>query len=172
MIRKLESSDLTFNQLKDLLGPKQSKQTRFLTYDQLAPFKSFEQLFKGYKACVVLLIPEINNNPKSGHFIALLDHGTHVEHFDSYGLDVDEEMKITKEHHLTQLFNKEKRPLVQNSKKLQRFANDINTCGRWVVARILLSSMELEAFLKLIESLGRANDEMITAMTLLLPFKY
>lgn len=172
MIKKLESSDLTFKQLKDLLGPTQSKQTRFLTYDQLAPFKSFEQLFKGYKAAIVLLIPETGNNPKAGHFICLLDHGTHVEHFDSYGLDVDEEIKITQEHHITQLFNKEKRPMVTNTKKLQRFANDINTCGRWVVARILLSNLELDGFLKLIESLGRANDEMITAMTLLLPFKH
>lgn len=171
MIRKLESSDLTFQQLKDLMGPNQSKQTKFLTYDQLAPFKSFQQLFKGVKAIIVLLQPEQKNAPKSGHFITLLDHGTHVEHFDSYGLSIDEEMKITDEHHMTNLFNSEKRPMVQNTKKLQRFKNDINTCGRWCVARILLKQMELEEFIKLIESLGPANDEMVTAMTLLLPFK-
>jgi hypothetical protein len=171
MIRKLESSDLTFQQLKDLLGPKQAKLTRFLTYDQLVPFKSFEQLFSKFEAVVVLLIPESKNNPKAGHFICLLDHGNHIEHFDSYGLDVDEEMKITEEHHITKLFNHEKRPMVQNTKQLQRFKNDINTCGRWVVSRILLRKMELAAFLKLIESLGPANDEMVTAMTLLLPFK-
>lgn len=171
MIKRLESADLTFQQLKDLMGPKQAKQCRFLTYDQLAPFKSFEQLFKGYKAAVILLIPETGNNPKAGHFICLLDHHTHVEHFDSYGLDVDEELKITQEHHISQLFNKEKRPMVTNTKQLQRFKNDINTCGRWVVSRILLSQMELREFLKLIESLGPANDEEVTAMTLLLPFK-
>src|SRR6478736_9322907 len=128
MIKKLESTDLTFNQLKELLGPKQAKQTRFMVYDQLAHFNNFDQLFKGFSAIVILLEQESQNNPKSGHFICLLEHGTHIEHFDSYGLTVDEEMKITKERHMTQLFNKDKRPMEENTKQLQRFKNDINTC--------------------------------------------
>lgn len=172
MIKRLESADLTFEQLKQLLGPKQSKQTLFLVYDQLKPYKNFSQLFKSHSAAVILLQPEYNNAPKSGHFICLLDHRTHVEHFDSYGLDVDEEIKITDEHHIANLFNQDKRSMVSNTKQLQRFKNDINTCGRWVVARILLKQMELSEFLKMIESLGPANDEMVTAMTMLLPFKY
>lgn len=173
MLKHLEGDALTFNELKNMMGHKNSELCLFLSYDELSKIKSFKQLFSnGHDAAIILLQSEYENAPAVGHFILLLNQPEHIEHFDSYGLTVDEENKITGERHLTQLFNDSKKSMIQNTKQLQRFKNDIQTCGRWVVARYLLKTLNLTHFLQIITKLGgHLNDESVTLMTMLLPLK-
>lgn len=170
IIDQIKTNALSFPQLKDLVGPNQAKRVKWLLYDELVKFSNLYQLMD-LGAVVVLLQIEAPRAPKVGHFIVLLDHGTHYEHFDSYGLTMDQETSITQEHHLTNLFKTTRKPIKDNLKKLQTLRQDINTCGRWVVARLLLRQLELEPFLKLLEYFRVNYDDLVSIMTMLLQFK-
>lgn len=170
IIQSVKSNALTFPQLKSLVGPRQASQCRWLMYDQLQEFNSIEQLME-LGAVVILLQIESSSRNSVGHFILLLDHKTHYEHFDSYGLNMDEELRITQEKHLTRIFKMGRKPLIDNTKKLQTFREDVNTCGRWVVARLLLRHLELDEFLKLIQHFKVLYDDLVSIMTMLLQFK-
>ena len=54
-------------------------------------------------------------------------------------------------------------PIVYNEKRLQKSAPHINTCGRWVLARLWLSDMVLEDFQKIFNH--RNSDELVTRFT-------
>lgn len=172
LIDQLKSSTNTFEDLQKLLGPKNSKNIRFLLYDELSKFKSLDDLLD-LGAVIVLLEIETKKAPKVGHFILLLNQGDYIEHFDSYGLDMDEELAFTHERHLTNLFRPEKyRRIINNSKRLQMFREDVNTCGRWCVARYLLRRLRLDRFIELFTHLQpQTPDEMVTVMTMLLTDK-
>lgn len=170
IIQKIKDNALTFEQLQDLVGPQQAKKCRWIVYDDLNKFKRVDQLMD-LGVVVILLQIETPKASRVGHFIVLLDHGSHYEHFDSYGLTMDEELKITQEHHLTALFKTSTKPIVDNHKRLQTLREDVNTCGRWVVARLLLRTLELDKFLKLIEYFHVNYDDLVSIMTMLLQFK-
>lgn len=170
ILQSIQSNALTFQQLKNLAGTENSRKCKWLLYDQLQQFKNIEDLMN-LGAVIILLTIERPRAPKVGHFILLLDQGNHYEHFDSYGLNMDEELSITQEHHLTNIFKMSRKPIKDNTVKLQMFREDVNTCGRWVVARLLLRDWILEDFLSLIKYFVRTPDDVVAAMTLLLQFK-
>lgn len=170
ILQKIKQNALSFTQLHQLVGSKNTSQCRWIVYDDLKQYSSIDELMK-LGAVVILLMIEKPNAPKVGHFILLLDHKTHYEHFDSYGLTMDEEIGLTQEHHLTNLFKSSRRKIVDNRVRLQTFREDINTCGRWVVARYLLKQLELDEFLRLIKYFIRPSDDLVAAMTLLLQYK-
>lgn len=168
-IDQLKDSTNTFQDLKKMLGPKNTEHIRFLLYDDLAAFKSLDELME-LGAVIVLLEIESKRAPKVGHFILLLNQGNRIEHFDSYGLTMDEELAFTHERHLTNLFKGEKfKKIINNTKRLQMFREDINTCGRWCVARYLLRRFPLDMFIDIFNHLRpQTADEMVTVMTMLL----
>lgn len=174
-LKQEESQTLSFENLQFMVGPKRSEQCKWLDYPELQKFTSIEDLMN--KGAVVILLHIENKDyhtrgaVKPGHFILLLDHKDTYEHFDSYGLSLDEEANITGERYLTTLFQRTNKKYIDNGIKMQRFRDDINTCGRWVVARLLLRHLSLQDFMKEIKQLGRPDDETVTAMTLLLQFK-
>lgn len=170
IISELKGNALNFDQLRYLVGPIESQKVRWITYDELAKYKNLDQLME-LGVCVILLQIEAPQKPKVGHFIVLLDHGKHFEHFDSYGLTMDQELSITQEHHLTNIFKRSRKPIIDNTKRLQTLREDVNTCGRWVVARLLLRHYELDVFLKLIEHFHVLYDDLVAIMTMLLQFK-
>jgi hypothetical protein len=168
--KQLEKQDFTFEQLKKMMGPTFAQQTLFLTWDELARHNSVDHLMIK-PAVVILLQIESINAPKTGHFILLLDFHDHIEHFDSYGLTIEEELAITHEKHLTRIFQNYRQPVINNTKKLQTLRQDINTCGRWVVTRRMLSTMKLDKFLSFIASFHLNPDDLVTAMTYLLQLR-
>ncbi len=170
IIDQVKNNALSFPQLKDLVGPNQASKVKWLLYDELVKFETLAELME-LGAAVILLQIESRNAPKVGHFIVLLDHGTHYEHFDSYGFTMDQELAITHERHLTRLFKNTRKPIKDNLRRLQTLRQDVNTCGRWVVARILLRQLELDQFLKLIAYFKVNYDDLVSIMTMLLQFK-
>lgn len=170
IIQQIKDNSLSFDQLKALTGPNQASKCKWILYDQLKQFKDINDLMS-LGAVVILLQIETPKASKVGHFIVLLDHGSHYEHFDSYGLSMDQELKITQEHHLTNIFKSVRKPIVDNTKRLQTLREDVNTCGRWVVARLLLRHLELDKFLKLISYFKVNSDDLVSIMTMLLQFK-
>lgn len=143
-----------------------------ITYHQLARMNSLDEVL-GLERAVVILY---ETRRGFGHWVCLHAIGDTVEFFDSYGLHVDEELKFvpkTVRHylgestpHLTALIHASKLKLVENTYQLQEFMEHINTCGRWVSARIRLKKMKLPHFIEFfVNTPNKTPDEVITIYT-------
>lgn len=170
LIKKLKAEDLSFEQLKAMMGVKFNQDTLFMNWDELAKFQRVEDLMKK-PALIILLHIETRDAPKAGHFILILDFKDHLEHFDSYGLTQEEELSITHEKHLTRIFSDYTKPIINNTKRLQTFRHDVNTCGRWIVARRMLAQFTLDNFLSIVKYFSVNSDDLVVALTLLLELK-
>lgn len=103
VVAQLKDNALSMNQLKALVGSVNADNAKWLVWNDLAKFQNYHDLMdKG--AVVILLQIERPDAPKVGHFILLLDFGDHLEHFDSYGLTMEQELDITAEPHFTRIF--------------------------------------------------------------------
>lgn len=122
--------------------------TNVIQYDALSKVKSIRQVMK-QGTVVILLDIQAPNAPNVGHWICVLDHGDHMEHFDSYGLSMDQELAITHEKPFLSDLLKQESKVVQSTHRLQVKREGINTCGRWCVLRTRLKKLDLDNFIKL-----------------------
>ena len=123
---------------------------------------------------VIILVESQENR---GHWTACLRYndGT-IEQFDSYGGKIDSEMKYISIVKKTQLGeeNNELGDILKGYKvvvskyKFQKLNDNIDTCGKWTLLRILmfvLGGMEIDQFTtwfkNLAKSQGCSNDELV-----------
>lgn len=123
-------------------------QDHILRYDELDKFSDLEQLLPYHKAYKIILIEYENN---SGHWICVLRYRNIIEFFNSFGVKHSEDDFVgSKEYNaylgqyalfLDELAQKEanegKFELIYNKVKFQKKSRTINTCGRWILLRIL-----------------------------------
>jgi len=147
---------------------KLGKQTRVITYPDIKKYKTIDDLLGPQNRVVIL----VETNVNSGHWMCLLKYNNIVEHFDSYGLSVDDEMSyvsLPMRKHLGEM-----KPLlsallddcpykvIHNIRDLQSWKAGVNTCGRHVVNRLLNQDKTLPEYLKYIDSFKTKNiDELI-----------
>lgn len=169
VIQFIISKPLAFDDINQMLGPHKNK-TWVIRYEELKQFKSLEEMFSTKTAAIIFLDIHGETSSSIGHWITVLKHKDHYEHFDSYGISVDEENHITKEPipYLSNLFSESKIPIVDSGRKLQAQKEDVNTCGRYCVARVHLQKYELKTFYKFLDIIGTDPDRSITLMTMLL----
>lgn len=167
-IQNLEAVALSQSDLQRMLGPA-AEWTNIMIYDELEHVKDARDLFpQKIKAVIILLQIEKPGASPVGHWIAMLDHGSQYEHFDSYGLDLDEELGITHEKPwLSDLFKKTGRKLVEASLRLQEVREHVNTCGRYAVVRCRIMG-QLPEFYHFLRSGHSTPDRAITMLTALL----
>ncbi|MGO8685553.1 MAG: NADP-dependent malic enzyme [Thermoleophilia bacterium] len=132
--------------------------------------QNINQVFQGHKACIILV--ELQHN--FGHWICVIDHGTYLEHFDSYGIPVDGELKWVPMHfreenhelrpHLTYLLETGDKPIKHNSYHLQRKSEKYATCGRFVCCRINNKNLSIDQFAEALYERGEP-DEVVTELT-------
>jgi hypothetical protein len=128
--------------------------------------------------CFILTESELN----SGHWTLLIRDDNMFEYFDSYGVSPKSILDFIPSSKNKQLGNNYSEDLgkmiksikptdkfTYNKTKFQKEAPNINTCGRWVIARLSLFSydcLDLNEFTKLIKTktkqLKMTNDEFIT----------
>lgn len=168
IINEIKSQPLDQYDLERMLGPVK-KYTRIIQYDQLSKY-TLESLFKGVMAVIIFLeIHKENGSTENiGHWIVLLHHDDHYEHFDSYGIGVDEEVSITHEKKdlITKLFQSSKKGFVESQRKLQSSKKDVDTCGRWCVLRIRMANYELPKFYSFIDHINSSPDTAVVALTM------
>jgi hypothetical protein len=139
-------------------------------YPELKAMASPDALFKRHKAVILLFLTEGRNE---GHWIAVLDHGTNYEVFDSFGVAIDGNRKwLDKEQLmefgqtlplLSNLLGKGNKPINHNSTKLQ--ADESDTCGRWVVWRIKNAHKPLETFVAEMKAGPGTPDQKVVELT-------
>ena len=135
-------------------------------YPDLLRMSSPDALFKNQNATVLLFLTEGKDN---GHWIAVLDHGTHYEVFDSFGTEIDgdrawlDKEKLLEFNEtlplLSNLLARGNKPIDHNSTKLQ--SDHADTCGRWVVWRIRNSNKPLKAFVAEMKGSGKGTPDQL-----------
>jgi hypothetical protein len=169
LIEKAEQTPLSIDEIKKMLGDDNNR-CKVILYNDLAKFETLDQLIPNYRdAAIILLEIEGPNAPKVGHWVALLNHDSHFEHFDSYGLDPDEELGLTHEQpYITKLIQNSKIRVESSQAKLQARREAMNTCGRWCVVRVRFPDLEKKEFVQFIREVHNVPDVAATLLTYLL----
>jgi hypothetical protein len=152
---------------------------RIITYPELANCNNILTLLANPLSILVILYETSSN---AGHWCCLLRHNTVLTWFDSYGLKYDNELKfidnsVRKQLHenpyLTNLLKQAKKQgytVIYNKKRLQQFAPNISTCGKYVIAfeNASIDGLTLNEFLKLLEQTHKQSklsyDEIVNEL--------
>lgn len=173
-LKKIINEPMDNYDLKKYLG----STAKILRYEELKNYDRLTQLLPHSNDFVVLLY---ERKIGEGHWCCLLRYGNTFEFWDSYGTPPDGALKWNSEEensmvgadqpYLTNLFNKAKMSgydVVYNKKNYQELAPNVNTCGAFVVFRIMTfihDRLKLKQFTKLMEFLkrdtGKNYDEIV-----------
>jgi len=147
-IKKIKASPISDSLIKQYLP-----NTRIVMYNELPEFDTIEELLPTKRCHFVLMYQD---SPNTGHWCCVLRQNNTVEMFDSYGNYPDNDLKwVDKEKrrelgidgkYLSNLFNKTKLKVVFNTEPYQAKGNEIATCGRHVVFRLLNSDKPLKKY--------------------------
>jgi len=146
-------------------------------YSEIKNYNSIDALFDGNMYIIVL----IESSKNHGHWTCLLRYDNCIEIFDSYGGSIDHELKFIsqkmrdklgeKNKSLSDLLNKSKFKIITNNYKFQSEIEGIDTCGRWILARLLMfecggmKAKEFENFIKSnAKKLNLTSDELVLKM--------
>lgn|SRR5574337_1618016 len=168
LLKELKAKALSNDEIYKLLNGK----VKILVYPELSKFKNIDQLLSPH-GCAIILYQTKKN---FGHWIALIKQGKNIiEHFDSYGIKPDGELKFVKSYmrkelgqeypHLTYLLYHSPYQLSYNQYRLQKMQKHISTCGRWSVARCILKDVPLDQFVKLFKVKNYTPDDVVTMLT-------
>lgn len=151
------------------------EKANLLLYPELIKYNNIDKALGKFGALILLY--ETSKN--YGHWVGVFkrDKNT-IEHFDSYGLFPDDELKFIPEYfrdtnnerlpHLTALLYKSGYNIEYNDHKLQQKMKDVNTCGRWVGMRLLLRNLHIDEFIKIFINNKCLNpDDIVTLMSFL-----
>lgn len=168
-INKLMKKSLTNFEILKLIG----NRANLVPYPTIKKYKSLDSLLGVNKACIILY----ETQKRYGHWCCIfqLPCGM-IEFFDPYGLMPDKELAfINKEYkntsnqnypYLTKLMIDSPYKLSYNQHKFQKMKPGVNSCGRWVVSRLLFRFLQLNEFKKLFfKNKNYSPDVYVTALT-------
>lgn len=144
-----------------------------IPYHRLNEFNNIDEIFDGHLA-VALLYETSENN---GHWVCLIRRDSSIEFYDSYGFAPDREIKLSPYNlrqtpvgsipHLSSLLSQSKLRITYNTEDLQKEREDVNTCGRYVAARVLFNHMSIPEFNAMLTTNKFGNaDFWVSALTI------
>ena len=157
--------EITDSDLTRYFGKRDFK--NILKYSELANYNSIQQLLPRNKSWKIILI---ENEYNSGHWTLLLHYNNTIEWFNSYGTFPSAELDFISHQqkailnqdvkHLNILLTKAlpKFRIIYNKRKLQQLEDGINTCGKWIILKIIMMekyNMDLNQFLQFIDKLKK-----------------
>jgi Ulp1 family protease len=155
------------------------KNCKIIKYAELDQYSDIYHLLPNrMDFCFILTESELN----SGHWTLLIRDDNNFEYFDSYGTspkNILDYIPTFMNKRLGNNYNEDIGMMIKSIKKTDKFIYNktkfqkeqegINTCGRWVIARLSLflsDDLDLNEFTKLIKTkskqLKMTNDEFIT----------
>lgn len=127
-----------------------------ISYTDVHKYRTLDTILGKHGACVILY----ETKKLYGHWCCIfkLDKNS-VEFFDPYGLMPDRQLNfINKDYkieskqdypYLTKLMIDSPYVLSYNQHRFQEYKKGVNSCGRWVVCRLLFRFMKLDDFINL-----------------------
>jgi hypothetical protein len=163
-----EAYSLSDTDIRKLLGGS----IKITTYPDLDKVHRIDDLFDNHGRAI-LFVPQ--QNEQQGHWTCLIKRGREIEFFDPYG-EPPEAQKDTlsnsqlesmrmKEPLLHDLLVNNPYKVVYNKVQLQKLENDVNTCGRHVVSRLLFSRKPVQKYREHISKSGMNPDEFVVKLT-------
>ena len=145
---------------------------KITTYPDLDKVSHINELFDR-KGRAIIFFPQTNE--QTGHWTCMLKRGRTIEFFDPYGEPPDyqkdfvpsgllEKMKM-KEPLLADLLLGSGYKILYNKEQVQKLANNVQTCGRHCVARLLFAKLPVKQYRKHIEKSGVSPDEFVLRLT-------
>jgi len=155
------------------------KNCKIVKYADLDNYMDIYQLLPNRMDFCFILTESENN---SGHWTLLIRDDGNFEYFDSYGTSPKNILDYIPNYMNRKLGNNYKEDIgkmiksikptdkfIYNKTKFQKEQEGINTCGRWVIARLSLflsDDLNLKEFTKLMKTKAKnlklSNDEFIT----------
>lgn len=144
-IKERMATNIGDDDLKKYFGP--SINDHIIKYSDLVNYNSIEELLPNHRSYKIILIEDKIN---SGHWVLLIRFNNEIEFFNSYGLKPSSEIDFIGHiqnwflgqdiKHLNILLNKarNKFKIIYNKKRFQVLKNGINTCGRWIILRLIM----------------------------------
>jgi hypothetical protein len=164
--RELEKHDIDEQDVKRIAG----YDIPVYRYHQLSRFNTLDGALGNTKSMVVLY----QTTKWYGHFVLVMKQNGVTEFFDSYGFKMDEELPFASYNlrlhrgqavpHLSHLIQADGSKVINNNVRLQEFAHQISTCGRWVAWRARLRHMSLREFQVLMGSNKYYKPDMYVSM--------
>lgn len=143
------------------------------TYNELTKFNNIDDAFDKFD--VIFLLFETKKN--FGHWVCLIKTEDFIEHFDSYGIFPDKELKYTNKSfrmknnmmlpHLTYLLLKSNKKIEYNDHQLQsKKYKWIATCGRFCALRYMCKDYNIDVFADFfLRNKKYTPDEIVTLLT-------
>lgn len=141
-------------------------EANLVTNSELASYNSIDDVLGKHGASIILYDKK---NGSAGHWACIIKQEKDlIEYFDSYGLSIDEPIHFTGGNaHLSSLIRESKYRVYFNDYMIQKYKDNINTCGRYVGVRILLRNLPLRSFINLFtKNKSYDSDFWCTCMTM------
>lgn len=151
----------------DLLAITDNKY-KIILYEDIPKFKTLTKLLGPNNGIIILYQ---TTSRYKGHWVCIWADEDKISYFDSYGFKPDEEAEFAYyvsqnlEPYLTQILHADGRQITYNHYKLQKFTQDVNTCGRWVAIRLRWKKLSHKKFHDLFEDNKLNADMLITYLT-------
>ena len=171
LIKQLYKVDLTLDDVQALTRNK----ANIIMYDDLTIDDNILKVIGPTNRPILLFPTEAGS--VNGHYLCLIyykDIKT-LLHFDSYGLDVTEELRYSTSRHVKRnalgyLYNKLRAygiKVIFNTYRFQQMQNGMNTCGRHVACRLRFYYLSNIEYAKLLLHQSNSPDYIVTIITLL-----
>lgn len=134
--------------------------TKIFTYPKFGDMETIEEAFDPLGRCVFLFLTK---SETSGHWLAMFKRDAKtIEYFDSYGEKPEAQRKWLPEEIMEQLGQNE--PLLMNLLRQSKYRvyyntypyqtdrDDINTCGKWCLARLICKDLSNLEFYNLVKT--------------------
>jgi hypothetical protein len=168
--KQAEAYRLGDDDIRKLLG----SDIKITSYPALEHIHDIGQLFDKHGRAVLFFPQE---SQSVGHWIGLIKDGRQIEFFDSYGHypdtqkpDKDTQISLNMDKPLlTRLLEDAERSgyrIIYNKVAMQKTKDDVQTCGRQVVCRLLYSRYPISRYREMIKKTGMTPDEFVTRETI------
>ena len=171
LIKSIYVDDLDLVDVKTLTNNK----CPIVLYDNLDINDDILEVIGKNNRCF-LLFPTVHGS-NSGHWLALLynDKTNTLEHFDPYGLDVNQEMTYSSSRHvqaniLGKLYAKAQQKgikIIFNNVRYQKLTNGVNTCGRHCAIRLRFHYLTPTQYENLMSKQSMSPDWLVSILTFL-----
>lgn len=141
-------------------------EANILATSTLNKYNNIDDVLGRYDACILLYdLP----TGEPGHWSCIMKISDRLlEFFCPYGLKPDEANEVTRGgDHILRLIANSDYKVLYSDKQLQRYADNVNVCGRYVGLRIALRELSLKGYIDLLtKNKHYTPDFWVTVLTL------
>ena len=166
-IEEIKEYPLSNSDIERVLGG-----TNIYAYPELSRFTSLDEALDNHGRMVLLYLTEDEN---TGHWVCVWRDGKTVRYFDPYGnppeypkrwMSPRRNAQLGQSNNdLMRLFKGTGNPVFYNTHPYQREGDDINTCGRHVIARLLLKDVDDKQYYDLVKDSDVNPDDFVSVST-------